>query len=83
MQVEQVLFSRDHGADVPLDLVAVDLMPGRISQLHWHASNVIDTTNTWVNNDDAVEKQADGMELVWHDGATTEEAAAPESAISG
>ena len=64
-QVEQVLFSRDVGSDLPLDLVAVD--PEAQEDFAFTiAQDIINTTNVLVTDEDAIEKeQEEGIATVW------------------
>ncbi|CAE7359689.1 unnamed protein product [Symbiodinium sp. CCMP2592] len=64
-QVEHVLFSRDVGSELPLDLVAID--PEAQEDFAFTvARDVINTTNVLIPDGDAVEKEAaDGIPTVW------------------
>ncbi|CAE7722208.1 unnamed protein product [Symbiodinium sp. CCMP2592] len=64
-QVEHVLFSRDVGSELPLDLVAID--PEAQEDFAFTvARDVINTTNVLIPDGDAIEKEAaDGIPTVW------------------
>ncbi|CAE7203250.1 unnamed protein product [Symbiodinium sp. CCMP2592] len=64
-QVEHVLFSRDVGSELPLDLVAVD-PEAQEDFAFMVARDVINTTNVLIPDDDAIEREVnDGIPTVW------------------